>query len=397
MTALRQRTNYLRVRKADEHARVTFIELFFDLVFVFAVTQLSHGLLEHFSVIGVAQTALLLMAVWWVWIYTSWFTNWIDPDHTPVRLVLLALMLAGLLLSTSLPRAFEERGLVFAGAYVFMQVSRSLFTMWSLKPHNPGNYLNFQRITSWLILSGILWITGAFFQDEQRYAIWAVALLIEYLGPSAGFWTPGLGRSRTADWDVDGHHFAERCGLFIIIALGESILVIGATVGKLDWSSETLAAFIVSFVGSVTMWWLYFDIGEARGTKRIEESHDPGRLARAAYTYMHLPIVAGIIVTAVADEMVLAHPGGLVDDKTAIAVLGGPALYLIGNVLFKRTMSRKPILSHLVGLGLLALLIPLAPSVTLLQYSIAATAVLIVVAIWERVSIRSPYLPTESL
>src|SRR4051812_9385006 len=105
MTTPRQRANYLRVRSDHDHTQVTFIELFFDLVFVFAVTQLSHGLLAHFSPSGVAQTALLLMAVWWVWIYTSWFTNWIDPAHTPVRLVMLALMLAGLILSTSLPHA----------------------------------------------------------------------------------------------------------------------------------------------------------------------------------------------------------------------------------------------------------------------------------------------------
>ena len=396
MTARRPRTNYLRVRSEHDHAQVTFIELFFDLVFVFAVTQLSHGLLEHFSLVGMAQTALLLMAVWWVWIYTSWFTNWIDPAHTPVRLVLLCLMLAGLLLSTSLPHAFEDRGPIFAGAYVFMQVSRSLFTMWSLKPHSANNFRNFQRITSWLVLSGVFWIAGGFVHDEQRYALWALALLIEYLGPSMGFWTPGIGRSTTADWDVDGHHFAERCGLFIIIALGESILVIGATFADLDWSNGTLTAFVVSFVGSVAMWWLYFDIGAERGTKRIEQSSDPGRLARAAYTYMHLPIVAGIIVTAVGDELVLAHPGGHVGGETAIALLGGPALYLIGNLLFKHTMSRKPILSHLVGLVLLALLIPLAPSATPLQYSIATTSVLLVVAIWERVSIRSPYIPDNS-
>lgn len=384
-----QRANYLRVRSEHDHAQVTSVELFFDLVFVFAITQLSHGLLEHFTPIGVAQTALLLLAVWWIWIDTSWFTNWIDPDQTPVRVVLLVLMLAGLLMSTSLPRAFEDRGLVFAGAYVFIQISRSLFTLWSLRPHSPGNYLNFQRITCWLVVSGVFWITGAFLQDAERFAIWAVALFIETLGPSLGFWTPGLGRSTTQDWDVEGHHFAERCGLFIIIALGESIVVMGATFAGLDWSGADFAALGVAFIGSVVMWWLYFDMGAEHGSKRIVQSSDPGRLARLAYTYMHLPIVAGIIVVAVGDELVLAHPHGHMDSKTAIALIGGPALYLAGNILFKRTVTGRPMLSHMIGLGLLAALIPFASSATPLTYSIATTTVLVIVAIWERRSLRS--------
>jgi low temperature requirement protein LtrA len=385
----RSRANYLRVRDEKEPARVTFIELFFDLVFVFAITQLSHGLLHHFNATGMAQTALLMMAVWWVWIYTSWFTNWIDPEHTPVRLVLLVLMLAGLILSTSLPAAFQERGLAFAGTYVFMQVARSLFTMWLLKPHAPGHYRNFQRITSWLVLSGVLWIAGGFLHDEQRFAMWALALLIEYISPSLGFWAPGLGRSTTHEWDVDGHHFAERCALFIIIALGESVLVTGATFADLDRTTQTVGAFISAFVGSIAMWWLYFDIGAESGTKVIEESKDPGRLARLAYTYMHLPIVAGIIVAAVGDELVLAHPDGALDTKTEIALFAGPALYLIGNFLFKRTITGRPILSHIVGIVLLMLLIPLSGAFTPLILTIATTAVLVIVAFWERLSLRS--------
>ena len=114
----------LRERGGAGGNKVTFVELFFDLVFVFAVTQLSHSLLEHFTAIGAVQTALMLMAVWWVWIYTSWATNWLDPEKTAVRLMLFALMLVGLVLSTSIPLAFEAKGLAFAGAYVFMQVGR---------------------------------------------------------------------------------------------------------------------------------------------------------------------------------------------------------------------------------------------------------------------------------
>lgn len=140
----------LRARKPDEPSRVTFVELFFDLVFVFAVTQVSHFLLEHFSAIGVLEAILLFLAVWWVWVFTSWATNWIDPDTTPVRLVLFALMFAGLVMSTSLPDAFDSRGLAFAAAYVVGQVGRSVFMLWCLRRHHPVNFKNFQRITVWL-------------------------------------------------------------------------------------------------------------------------------------------------------------------------------------------------------------------------------------------------------
>ena len=142
----------LRARDGAESSKVTFVELFFDLVFVFAVTQLSHALLEHLTFSGAAQTTLLLMAVWWVWIYTSWATNWLDPEKIAVRLMMFALMLAGLVLSTSIPQAFETKATAFASAYVFMQVGRGLFTMGAVRPESPGNYRNFQRINAWLVL-----------------------------------------------------------------------------------------------------------------------------------------------------------------------------------------------------------------------------------------------------
>ena len=383
MTHAGAHLSVLRPRRGHEDSRVTFVELFFDLVFVFAVTQLSHLLLAHLSVLGVIQTTLLLMAVWWVWIFTAWVTNWLDPDQAPVRLMLFALMLAGLVLSTSLPQAFEASGLAFAAAYVFMQVGRSLFTLWALGGHRPGSRRNFQRITLWLALSGVFWIGGGLAGHGARLGLWSVALLIEYLSPSVGFWAPSLGRSTTADWDIEGGHIAERCGLFIIIALGESILVTGATFDALGWAPVTAAAFLAAFVGSVAMWWIYFNIGAVRGSRLIASSADPGRLGRLAYTYLHLPLVAGIIVAAVGDELVLAHPTGHGNPAATAAILGGPALYLAGNLLFKRATAERLPLSHLGGLVLLALLIPLAGLASPLAIATAATLVLVLVAAWE--------------
>ena len=376
------------LRDRSGATRVTFVELFFDLVFVFAITQLSHLLLQNLSIWGAAQTLLLLLGVWWVWIYTSWATNWADPDTVPVRMMMLTLMIAGLILSVSLPEAFESRGLSFACAYVFMQVARSLFMMWALKPHSTANYRNFQRITIWFCLAAVLWLAGAFLDGGQRFIAWAAALAIEFVSPALSFWVPGLGRSATADWNIEGGHMAERSGLFIIICLGESILVTGATFAQLPYASATIAAFTVAFIGSVAMWWLYFDIGAGRATHLIEKSSDPGRIARTAYTYVPIVIVAGIVVSAVADELILAHPLGHTEAAAAMAIIGGPALFILGNLLFKYVTSGWPPLSHMAGLGLFGVLALGALHISPLVLATCAAAILVIVAVWERISLR---------
>jgi low temperature requirement protein LtrA len=369
------------------------VELFFDLVFVFAVTQLSHTLLGHLTPQGSLQTLMLLLAVWWVWIYTSWVTNWLDPERIPVRLCLFALMLAGLLLSVSIPEAFDERGVLFAAAYVAMQVGRTLFFLWAARRAPINMRRNFQRILVWLSTSGVCWMVGGFAAGSTRIGWWSLALLLEFLGPWLYFRVPGLGRSSIADWDVDGSHMAERCALFVIIALGESLLVTGATFAELPWSASTIGAFLVAVLGSIAMWWIYFDTGVARAHHRIVHSADPGRQARVAYTYCHALIVAGVIVCAVADELVLVHPGHASNPGIA-AILGGPAFYLLGNALFKWVTNdrRGPPLSHLVGLLALALLAWPAFGHWLSAFALGAatTCVFAVVALWESLALRSP-------
>ncbi|WP_394782247.1 low temperature requirement protein A [Undibacterium sp.] len=384
----------LRQRGPHEHARVTDIELFFDLVFVFAVTQLSHTLLKQLTPVGALQTGLLFLAVWWVWIYTSWITNWLDPERASVRLMLFVLMLAGLVLSASLPKAFSSEGLLFAAIYVLMQVGRTLFTLWAIRDAGRDMVRNFMRILAWLLLSAIPWIAGGLAGEDSRWCWWVAAMAIDVVSPALGFWTPGLGRSTTADWNVEGGHLAERCSLFIIIALGESILVTGATFAELSWTPSCIAAFVIAFAGSVAMWWIYFNIGARRGNHHISKSKDPGRIARLVYTYIHLLIVGGIIVGAVGDELLLAHPDGHLDSRAIATMVGGPALFLFGNVFFKwltSPLDRVP-LSHLVGLALIAVLLVLLLSIhglTPLGLSAAMTAILIVVAAWETISLRS--------
>jgi low temperature requirement protein LtrA len=385
-----------RITLPHQHSRVTYAELFFDLVFVFAVTQVSHTLLSHFTPLGALQTTVLFLAVWWVWVYTSWITNWLNPEMTPVRILLFLMMLGGLVLSTSIPTAFDGRGLWFAIAYAAMQVGKTIF-LWVSTPHSRTlARLSAVRITAWLSVSAVFWIAGGIAIGDTRLALWVIALGIEYISPAVRFWIPGYGASSMADWVVEGGHMAERCAGFIIIALGESIVVTGATFGDLNWTAETLAAFTSAFVGSIAMWWIYFHKGAEAGSEQISRSNEPGRLARLAYTYLHMPIVAGIILSAVADEIVMKHPLGHSDLKAVLSAIGGPLLFLLGTILFKQTIRGFLQLSHGVGIIALAILAWFAGDMSPLMLSILTSALLVVVAVWESISLKSGTVETRS-
>jgi low temperature requirement protein LtrA len=379
-----------RVVAPDRSNRVTNAELFFDLVFVFAVTQLSHMLLGRFTTLGAIQVTLLFLAVWWVWVYTTWVTNWLDPELTPIRILLFLLMLGGLVLSTSIPTAFEGRGLWFAGAYAVMQVGRTLFWLLVTPAHRTSVRHNAIRILVWLSCSAVFWILGGFAEGETRLWLWVAALAIEYLAPAARFWTPGLGFSSIEAWAVEGGHMAERCAGFILIALGEAIVVNGATFADLTWTPHNVAAFLAAFVGSIAAWWIYFNKGAEAGSAMISKSVESGRVARIAYTYLHMPIVGGIVLTAVADEVVLSHPDGHSDLKTVLSAIGGPLLFLVGMILFKHVIRGFLQVSHWVGIVALAGVAWFASDLSPLALSALTTAVLVMVAVWESLSLRSP-------
>jgi low temperature requirement protein LtrA len=203
------------------------------------------------------------------------------------------------------------------------------------------------------------------------------------------FWIPKYGASSVADWYVEGGHLAERCAGFIIIALGESIVVTGATLADLKWSGEVIAAFLSAFVAALAMWWLYFHKGAEAGSELISNSSEPGRLARLAYTYLHLPIVAGIILSAVADDVVLQHPAGHSDVRVIVSAVGGPMLFLIGAILFKHAIRGWLQLSHGVGIVALGALGWFGKELSPLMLSIATTLLMVIVAVWESLSLRS--------
>jgi len=367
--------------------RVTYIELFYDLVYVFAVTQLSHNLLAHPTLRGALESAVLLAMVWQVWAYTTWVTNWTDPERIEIRLLLVVLMLVSLAMSSALPRAFGDLGWVVGGAYAVQQIGRSLFMAVTLR--GPLRR-NFQRILAWCVVSGSLAVAGGLTHGWPRGVLWLLAVGVDVTGAIAGFYTPGLGKSRTSDWDIAGEHFAERCQGFILIGLGESIVIIGATLSAAGHPSGTeTAAFVVAFVGALALWWLYFDRSADAGADVMATSEDPGRLGRSAYTLIHPIMVAGIIVTAAGDEKILAEPSHIATTASAWMILGGPALFLAGHAAFKAVVWRVVPWPRMSGIAVLALLALAAKAIP--EIALAATAAVVVAAVAavEQVLLRS--------
>ncbi len=366
------------LRERAGAARVTNVELFFDLVYVFAVTQLSHHLLHRPTVAGALQTAVLLAMVWLAWAYTAWVTNWLDPARIPVRLLLFALALVSLVMSAALPTAFGRWGLVVGGAYALMQIGRSIFMVIVLR----GRPLraNYQRILAWCVVSGALAVAGGIVTAPARGWLWLAAVAVDTLGGVVGFYTPGLGRSATTDWTIEGSHLAERCQAFILIALGESVVIIGATLsGLLDTtvSWAEIGAFATAVISSMGLWWLYFDRSAGQAAAVIAASADPGRMGRTAYHLIHPIMVAGVIVVAAGDEVMLSRPGATGVASTAWLVLGGTALFIAGHAAFKFAVWRVVPWSRLAAIVVLGLLGLAARSLSALELGLCAAVVVV--------------------
>ncbi len=387
MVTIAAKTNRMRVRGEEHSGEVTQIELFFDLVFAFAVTQLSETLRAHIDPLGLLHTLILFAAVWWVWVYTVWATNWLDPDAGPVRVAVICLTLVGLMMSAALPDAFGERAIPFACAYVGMQVCRNLFMVWSVQNHNATSGRNFLRITLWSILAGAFWLSGAFAEPEDRLYLWLIALSVELLAPAVRFISPVLGASSTREWAVDSEHMAERCAGFILIAVGESVADTGSSLAELDWSPTTICALFAAFAGILILWWIYFDKGAERTAECFARSSNPGHIARVAYTYMHGVLVAGIVITAAGDTLILKNPHGPVTWAAGFLLLGGPALYLLANLIFRRLLLPRWAPSHRYGLGLLALACFAAPHLDILGLSWLVDAILLTVVVLSEIFI----------
>ena len=288
--------------------RATALELFYDLVFVFAITQVSRVLLTDLTLSGVGQALMVLLVVWWAWTYTTWVTNELDTELTPVRFVLLAIMFASLLMAVAIPEAFGSRALLFAGAYVSIQVGRHTFLTLVAADAGTIERRRASRILVWFVVAGAFWIAGGL-AGQARPWLWMTALAIDYSAPLFLYWVPGRHRLKSTSWEVETSHFAERFQLFIIIALGEAIVVTGATTAALDLDTTRIVALALAFLSSAALWWLYFDYVASVAEQQLEHaSGNRTRLARDGYTYLHVVLVAGIVLAAVGDELVIAHP-----------------------------------------------------------------------------------------
>jgi low temperature requirement protein LtrA len=319
--------------------RATALELFYDLVFVFAITQVSHLLLDHLTWEGVGQSALVLLVVWWSWNYTTWVTNELNTESVVVRLLLIALMLASLLMAIAIPEAFGDKALLFAASYVAIQVGRHSFLTFVAADRGTIERQRAGNILAWFVAAGTLWIAGALADGSARTVLWLAALALDYGAPLATYWLPGRPRLRPEVWQVGSEHFAERFQLFIIIALGETIVITGATTAELELTTARVVAFGLAFLATAALWWLYFSLVATIAERRLALAENRTVLARDAYTYLHVVIVAGILLTAVGDELVIAHPTEELPDAEVAAVVCGPALYLLAHVVLRLRMT----------------------------------------------------------
>lgn len=376
--------------RGDDHeaTKASFPELFFDLVFVFALIQLSGTLSSDFS-IGAASTSLLFVfALWWVWIQTTWITNLLDAEKEPVRLLLFGMMFLGIVMAIALPRALTDMGLVFAIAYSAMQIARSLFATFAFRGTDGDSFRTFVRIDIWVVTASLIWIAGGIAESNWRVFLWSIALVVEYLGPVVRYWVPGAGSAPRETLDINGEHLAERCALFVIIALGETILTTGKTASTHIEAPGTVLVLCGAFIGTVLMWWIYFHDNQERVSDKAEHTQRPQKTAQHLFTYGHLPIVAGIILTAVGEDFALSAPHEEGSLKHGMALLGGPAVFLVGTAWMRSVAVGSIPYSHLAGIALLvagSVLVATADNATL---QIFATGVLSAVAVWETLSRR---------
>jgi low temperature requirement protein LtrA len=336
--------------------RVTNVELFFDLVYVFAITQLSDFLFEHDTAHGALEALVMFVAVWWAWNYTAWATNWLDPGGAAGTLLMIVLMVLSLIMAAAIPDAFDSRGAPFAIAYALLQVIRTGVVAWAF-PAGDRMRRNNLRLLIWLAIGGVIWIVGAYLHGDLRLVVWGAAAIVELAAPIHGFRLPRVGSTPIEAWQLTGTHLAERYQLVLMIALGESVLRVGLTWSQTRHGTVAIdAAFVLGFLTSASLWAGYFIGAAERGAEQI--AGDGGaRIGRSAYAYAHAVMVAGVLVVAVAIHMAIHRPHAASDPFSAIVLLGGPVLYLAGLAMFKRSAglaSGLPLLAAIVVLALLS-------------------------------------------
>ncbi|WCN81750.1 low temperature requirement protein A [Micromonospora sp. LH3U1] len=337
------------LRGDDSSLNASFLELFFDLAFVLALSQLAGHLLHDLTLVGALRTALLLTGVWWIWVTTTWFADWYDPASPSVRWLLIGAALGSLLAGVAIPHALDGRGLLFAGAYVAVHIARGVVTVFALRGH--PRQRRALRILCWFSVSAVPWLAGGFL-PAWRVPLWLAALAIDLTGPRLGWPTPRMGRTGRQELHLAGEHFAERYQQIMIIALGELVLVAGLSYAGTQLDPPQTAAFLLVFATAVLIGLLYVTPAGQRLGPAIEHA-DPTRLG-VITGYLHLVMIAGLVVTAVGAELSIAHPTKTGDTTAVVVVLGGPMLFLAGRILFSLAIHRRLSWARVVALLVLA-------------------------------------------
>ena len=365
-------------RGSDVERRVTPLELFFDLVFVFALTQVTGLMAADPTWSGLGEGVLVLAAVWWAWAAYAWLTNSVQADEGRVRLAMLSAMAAMLLVALAVPDAFGDHALLFGVAYLLVRVLH--IALYVVGTRADADVLAaVRRMTPTATVGPALILAAAAFDGAAQAGLWLLALAIDYLGVLIG---------RASGWRVSPGHFAERHGLIVIIALGESIVAIGTAGFTLD-SGGVIAAVLGIAIASA-LWWAYFDVVAIVAERRLTEAEGAARaaLARDSYSYLHLPMVAGIVLAALGMKKTLADVSEPLELVPAFGLYGGIALYLLAHVAFRlrnvRTLSRRRLV---VALLLLALL-PVATEVPALAALGVATALTTGLIAYEAIRYR---------
>jgi low temperature requirement protein LtrA len=374
----------------SEHA-VTPLELFFDLVFVFGFTQVTSLLVADPTWGGVLRGMLVLAALWWAWSVYAWLTSAMDVDEGGVRLVMLAAMGVMFGAALAVPGAFGDDAVLFGVAYLVVRLLHLVLSAIVARDDSARRDALLRFVPTSIIGPSLLVLAG-FLEGDARIAVWLVALAIDYLGPVV----IGVGRG----WVVASEHFAERHGLIILIALGESLIAIGVGAG-LELDAGVLGAAALGIVVLSALWWLYFDVAAIFARRRLIEARglELHQLALRAYSYLHLPIVAGIVLFALGLETALHDVGEALDTVPAVALCGGAALYLLAEIAFLyRTMGRIFRRRTIAAVVLLAL-IPAAAAIPAVAALALVSAVCSLLVAYEaiarreyRVRVRHPEL-----
>jgi low temperature requirement protein LtrA len=378
-------------REQDTEHRVTPLELFFDLAFVFAITQVTTLLADDPTWAGVFRGLLVIAALWWAWTAYAWLTSATDVDEGGVRLVMLASMGAMLMVALAVPGAFGDDAVLFGVAYLVVRLLHLVLSA-TVARHDPDRLGALLRFAPTATFGPLLLVLAGFLEGDARMAVWVVALAIDYLGPL----TIGVGRG----WRVAPEHFAERHGLIILIALGESLIAIGVGAG-FELDAGVIAAAALGIVVVSALWWLYFDVAAIFALSRLAQARglELHRLALHAYSYLHLPMIAGIVLFALGLKTTLDHPGDALDTVPAVALCGGAALYLLGHVAFLFRSTGRVFRRRTIGSIALLALIPAALAVPSLAALALVSAVCSFVVAYEalryrehRVRVRHPEL-----